>query len=247
MAERRQGCGPVRLRWMVVAWFLVLALPVAAGEDEVPLRVACVGDSITWGDRLEDRAAECYPARLAAKLGAAAAVRNFGASGATMQKRLPPNRTYWRKEKFGEAIVFAPDVVVLMLGTNDSVRDWFDEEAYGDDALDLIALFRMLPTRPTVIVCTIPPLFLPEAKVPETVHPSGSQPTLIAETIAPAIRRIAEKADAPLVDAYALFEGREDLLPDKIHPGKEGADMLAEAVAKAIRKALPGRLPAPKR
>lgn len=43
-------------------------------------KVACVGDSITFGHGLDDPSTESYPAVLADRLGAGHTVRNFGVS-----------------------------------------------------------------------------------------------------------------------------------------------------------------------
>ena len=49
-------------------------------------RVACVGDSITYGLGLWNRGRDCYPARLGGMLGGGYEVRNFGVSGATLRE-----------------------------------------------------------------------------------------------------------------------------------------------------------------
>ena len=51
------------------------------------MRVACVGDSITFGAGIEDREKKCYPAQLQELLGPRFEVRNFGRSGATASRK----------------------------------------------------------------------------------------------------------------------------------------------------------------
>ena len=48
------------------------------------LRIACAGDSITFGLGLENRKKECYPHQLNLLLGEEFEVRNFGLSGTTV-------------------------------------------------------------------------------------------------------------------------------------------------------------------
>lgn len=70
-----------------------------------PVKVACVGNSVTYGMRVENREHNCYPARLAQLLGEGYDVRNFGKSGATLLSRghrpyveqptLSPLRAMW--------------------------------------------------------------------------------------------------------------------------------------------------------
>ncbi len=47
-------------------------------------KIACVGDSITFGSGIPNREKLSYPAQLSALLGDDYEVRNFGVSGATM-------------------------------------------------------------------------------------------------------------------------------------------------------------------
>ena len=60
----------------------VAAAPVAAQEK---IRVACVGDSITFGSGIRDRQTNSYPAQLGRLLGEKWEARNFGVSGATLR------------------------------------------------------------------------------------------------------------------------------------------------------------------
>ena len=50
------------------------------------IRIACVGDSITYGAGIKDRQNFNYPLVLGKSLGERFDVRNFGVSGATMLK-----------------------------------------------------------------------------------------------------------------------------------------------------------------
>ena len=49
-----------------------------------PIRVACVGNSITYGTGIEDRAHDSYPSQLQRMLGERYVVGNFGKPGATL-------------------------------------------------------------------------------------------------------------------------------------------------------------------
>ena len=60
----------------------VIALTLIACKSE-PVRVACVGDSITYGHGIKDRLHDAYPGVLSSMLGEKYDVRNFGVSGTT--------------------------------------------------------------------------------------------------------------------------------------------------------------------
>src|SRR5688500_2057324 len=93
-----------------------------AATRPAAVRVACVGDSITFGSGLKDRQTESYPAQLRAMLEKEQPgkwdVQNFGVSGTTLLKK--GDRPYWDQKRFTAAKAFAPDIVVIKLGTNDS-------------------------------------------------------------------------------------------------------------------------------
>lgn len=78
-----------------------------------PIRVACVGDSITQGSG--------YPAKLQVLLGTNYSVGNFGVSGSTVT--LNSTKPYMNQTAFEKAQQFQPKVVVIMLGTNDARTD----------------------------------------------------------------------------------------------------------------------------
>ena len=49
-------------------------------------KIACVGDSITYGSTLQDRKSESYPSQLSKRFGNTIQVKNFGVDGAAVQK-----------------------------------------------------------------------------------------------------------------------------------------------------------------
>src|SRR4051812_33998320 len=87
------------------------------------IRVACVGDSITFGVGTADPKTQSYPTQLAALLGDGYEIGNFGVSGATMLNH--NDRPYIQTKSCGRALEFLPNLVVIALGTNDSKhRNW---------------------------------------------------------------------------------------------------------------------------
>src|SRR4051812_50212794 len=90
-------------------------IALAAIRAQAATKVACVGDSITRG---VGSTMGGYPAELGRMLGSGYMVGKFGNSGSTMMKT--PTDSYWVAPEFMQAQDFAPDVVVIMLGTNDA-------------------------------------------------------------------------------------------------------------------------------
>ncbi len=106
------------------------------------LRVACIGDSITYGLGLADRDRESYPAQLQRMLNKwfprSFEVRNFGSSGRGIyldSMRGAEKRGYrWTKEHKA-ALEWKPDIVVCNLGINDC-GEYIKETGYAVDSTD---------------------------------------------------------------------------------------------------------------
>lgn len=216
------------LERFVVTALCPLVLPALAAGPGAPttrqVRVACLGDSITYGAGVEDRDLNHYPARLSARLGPGYEVANFGASGATLTRR--GDYPYWDLPEFDAAAAFAPDIVVIMLGTNDSKLR--NRGARGEFAGDLAALadhFAALPSRPKIWLCLPPPMFglLVDFGV-----------DALRTEILPRIRQVAAEKNTGLIDVYGALDGRADLVPDGVHPNAAGAAIIADTVFRAI-------------
>jgi lysophospholipase L1-like esterase len=189
-----------------------------------PVRVACVGDSITFGAGVQGRETNSYPAALGRMLGPKFEVRNFGRSGATLLKRgdLP----YWTTREFADATSFAPDVVILKLGTNDSKPpNWAHRDEFATDARALIEYFRALPSRPWVYVCLPVPVYQDKWGINEAT---------VAGQIIPELLRVAQEARVPVIDLHSALGQRSNVFPDGVHPNAVGASYLAQAVYYAI-------------
>lgn len=107
---------------------IVLAAVLAASfqnfAEDLPIRVACIGDSITYGYAMTNRLAECYPTRLAELLGNRYEVRNFGDPGAGIYTHLKAfngkGPRAWRlRGQFARVLAFKPDIIISNLGIND--------------------------------------------------------------------------------------------------------------------------------
>jgi len=202
---------------------LVFALDVAAQE---PVRVACVGDSITFGAGVQDRAKNSYPVVLGTLLGPGYDVRNFGVSGATLLKK--GDKPYWKLGAFKQATDFAPNIVVIKLGTNDTKpQNWKHAADFGPDLAAMADHFAALPSKPAVWLCLPVPVYQTRWGINEK--------TLTGEVI-PIIRAVAKKKKLKGINLYSALSGKPELFPDKIHPNAAGAKLIAQAVAATLTR-----------
>ena len=206
---------------------IILAVGTLATAAE-PIRVACVGDSITYGAAIKNRAANCYPTVLGKLLGKGYEVRNFGVNGATLLKK--GDRPYWRLGAFKAATDFAPQIVIIKLGTNDTKpQNW--SKAAGDFEADLRALaahFRGLPSAPKVYLCLPVPVYQDRWGINEKTVTTG---------VIPVIQKVAKAEKLPVINLYQALSGKPKMFPDKIHPNAAGAEVMAKAIFASLREA----------
>ena len=111
---------------------LLLALPLMAIAQE-KIKVACVGNSVTYGYGHKNPGETSYPTQLQQMLGGEYEVRNFGHSGATLLNK--GHRPYTSLPEYKAVLEFAPDIIVIHLGLNDTdPRNWpnYRDEFFGD-------------------------------------------------------------------------------------------------------------------
>ncbi len=192
---------------------------------EAPKRIACVGDSITFGAAIKDRTKNCYPAQLGRMLGEKFEVRNFGVNGATLLKK--GDKPYWKLKAYANARDFQPEIVVIKLGTNDSKpRNWKHKEEYVADYMELIESFRKLGSKPVVWLC-----------YPVPAYPGrwGITDKVMKEEVMPRLDEVAKKSGCKVIDLYSALSDKKEMFPDLVHPNAKGATLIAEAVSSAIK------------
>lgn len=206
---------------LLVAVRTLRASEPAVSENAV--RVACVGDSITFGARIFNREAKCYPAQLGVMLGTNYSVRNFGVNGATLLKH--GDIPYWRTRAFKVAQDFKPEIAVINLGANDAaIYNWIFKYEFVRDYIELIKGFQTNGCA-TVWICYPAPTY---------PGPYEFTDTVVVNEIIPMINEVARQTGAKIIDLHRPLSGKSELFPDTVHPNAEGARLLAEAVFAAI-------------
>ncbi len=190
-------------------------------------KVACIGNSITYGFKLPDREHVAYPYQLQQMLGEAYEVGNFGHSGATLLRR--GHNPYHKLPEFRAALDFKPDIAVIHLGVNDTdPRDWPDyNDEFIRDYLAIIDSLRGVNPDVRILIAELSPL-----RAGHYRFRTGTRDWRLE--IQKRIRSVAEIAGVELIDFDTPLRDRQNLIFDNIHPNAEGATIMAEAVRGAL-------------
>lgn len=206
-------------------FFLLIAVlaGMQAAAQERTYKFACLGDSITYGAALDNPAEESYPAVLQRILGDAFEVRNFGVNGATASEQVP-DRAYASKESFAQAKEFAPDIVTVMLGTNDAWPKFWDDRNYCLGLKHIIDGMKALPSHPRIIIVT-----------PIAATDNELRDSTIRQPILKVLEWVRDNTGAELLDLYwPLKDEAAGHLPDGLHPDAYLASRIASSIAAAL-------------
>lgn len=189
------------------------------------VRIACVGDSITYGAGIENREQNSYPAKLQKLLGRDFEVRNYGRSGSRLSKGAP--LSYWETQELKDALLFNPQVVIIMLGTNDCWPPRWEQnkKEFVSTFRDFVLLFRTLISAPTIYLCTPPPMF---------DDPASTASKQMQLEVVPLVLQAASETNCTVIDLNKTLLGKGHLFPDRLHPNASGAALIAEEVAETI-------------
>lgn len=207
----------------------ILSLAVlltAAFSAFAQVRVACIGNSITYGSGIQDREHDTYPAQLQAMLGADYKVINFGVGGTTAQKE--GDKPWTSTDKYKEAVDFLPQICVIKLGTNDTKpQNWVGSDRFISNLEAIANEFEALPSKPRIIIA-----------LPATAYQIkwGIRDSVIVNGELKQITKMAKRNKWRLIDLHKATANMPERFPDAIHPDPQGAGIIAEVVRKAVLK-----------
>ena len=209
-----------------IAFGLALILScVAFAQDKI--KVACVGNSITYGSGVANREVNAYPVKLQGMLGDKYEVGNFGKPGATLLNH--GHRPYTQQQEYKDALAFAGDIVVIHLGINDTdPRNWpnYQDEFIGDYRA-LMQSFREVNPKVRFILARMTPLSDRHYRFESGTRDWHAEIQL-------AIECIAKAEGVQLIDFHEPLYPYPYILEDAVHPNAEGAAILAKTVYEGI-------------
>ena len=204
------------------------------------IRVACVGDSLTQSS--------AYPYDLWELLGSngpytyenytqlpvkdhaqssntSYAVGNFGVGGTFVS--LASDKPYLNSTAFQSVLKFQPNIIIIMLGTNDAQPALHPYNAsFVGDYKTLIHTFQTLASKPKIWIVLPPPIF--------SSQNGKTSPEYFAQIVIPSIKQAANESNLPTIDVNSALADYSGYFPDGIHPNEEGGQLIANEIYNAI-------------
>lgn len=199
---------------------IILSFEIVVNSPDIDsaIRVACVGDSITEGSG--------YPDDLWMRLGTSYIIENFGVGGSTVL--LKSDKPYMNQTAFQMVKIFLPDIVVIMLGTNDAIPNNYKHiDNFIDDYRKLVGEFKALDSKPKIWLVLPPPIYN------DTLGPNG---TNFMHGVIPRIEQIANETNLPVINVYETLAGHPEYFVDGVHLTKQGVTLMVTEIYMAISR-----------
>ena len=211
-------------RYTLLFVYVTISVLLSARE---PIKVACVGNSITYGLNLKDRDYNSYPSQLQRLLGDNYLVANFGKSGTTLLSK--GHHPYVKEPEYQEAKQFAGDIIVIHLGINDTdPRNWPNyRDDFVKDYLQLIKDLKGTKSNARIIIARLSPISSRHKRFISGTRDWQGQ-------IQQQIENVVKICGAEMIDFHEPLYHYPNFFPDGLHPNAEGAEILAKTVYSAI-------------
>ncbi len=214
---------------------LILFCSTLLNAQENKIRIACIGNSITYGSHLDNPAEDSYPSQLRRMLSKTCIVNNYGVSGRNMLKNGP--KPIWKEKKFTDALQWKPDICIILLGTNDSRPDLWElhGKEFFENYISMIDTFKLINPDTKFIMGAPSPIW--------EGHPYGGDTwgekhndSILVNCVIPLIEKVAKETGAALIDFHTPFKDKAELFPDRLHPNPTGANIMATMIFDILDK-----------
>jgi lysophospholipase L1-like esterase len=151
-------------------------------------------------------------------------VGNFGVVASTVLSNT--SKPYINQTGFQRAKASQPDIVVIMLGSNDAhTVNFLSIDSFVGDYEKLVRECQALASKPEIFLVKPPPIFNNEFNLSNTN---------LVEGVIPRIEQVAEELGLPTIDAYTPFANHPGYFLDGVNPTQEGARIIASEVYNGI-------------
>ncbi len=209
---------------------IVAPEPAASSTDASPAEptaskvVVCLGDSIMEGKVPNYSEPDPWPTFLQEHLGEGWTLVNLGVTSTTVLEG--ESTTYRSTGNVEAAAACAPDVALIMLGTNDSWACSWDEEAFRAELASMVDQIKDASPSVRIVLMSPPRSFCEQD--PSSVFDMDD--ALIGGPIRQAVERVARETGSDYLDIYRFTQDHPEWFPDTVHPNGEGNRAIAAYV-----------------
>ena len=216
------------------------------------VKVACIGDSITFGYGIKEEAKR-YPQMLGTLLGERFEVKNFGNSGKTAgdyPSEKSRGRWYGDTPQFKAAADYKADIYICNLGINDT-GNWWDPALFEEGYKTIVKTLSGKRQPAFIVWGKLGPDY--RGAVGQKTFPGNvfegfkfnvqdNKSALNRPEAEKIIGKMAKSLKLAPLDAYKVMAKEPACYPDGLHPNEEGARKIAEFTYKFLAPAY--KLPA---
>ncbi len=225
----------VKIMFMLV--FVLITLVSMTPVSAATIKVACIGDSITSG--FGNGVTTPYPYALSLLLGSGYTVNNYGVISTTMLKK--GDNPYWSTQSFTDSSNWLPDIVIIMLGSNDSKSyNWQYKSEFVANYKEMIYHYKNLSSNPTVYVSTSPTVYNGD------IGNYGITNPVVTGEVVPLTIQAANETGCKIIDVNTATQGMSQNFPDYVHPNDAGYQVIANTVYNGITGSTPTTTITPK-
>ena len=189
------------------------------------IKIAAIGDSLTYGYGLENRQQDAYPSILLELLGSHYQVANYGMSGRSLLST--SDYPYLKEKNAQQSLESDADIVIIMIGSNDSRTAYWNKEQFIKEYRDLVKGYIKLPSQPDVFI--VAPPYVPTSRF-------GLNNEVIRDEIQQIVEDVATELGVHFINLYPVTEGHPEYYSDGLHLTPLGNRVIAKAIFSALRE-----------
>ena len=189
------------------------------------IKIAAVGDSLTYGYGLENRQQDAYPSILLELLGSNYQVANYGMSGRSLLST--SDYPYLNEKNAQQSLESDADIVIIMIGSNDSRAAYWNKEQFIKEYLDFVKGYIKLHSQPDVFI--VAPPYVPTSRF-------GLNNEVIRDEIQQIVEDVATELGVHFINLYPITEGHPEYYSDGLHLTPLGNRVIAKAIFSALRE-----------
>lgn len=192
------------------------------------IKIACVGDSITYGLGVLSNRDKSWTSLLVKELGSDYQTINYGLISRTL---LSTGDYPYMNEKLANKFWNGKeDIIIFMLGTNDSKNINWNYNRFEKEYEGLIMKIKKEKSKSKLYIMIPPQIFINN---PNREKPNRNN---LENGVIPIINKINDSYKfVKVIDLYTLTKDHKEWFPDGIHPNAVGNKKIAVEIAKVIK------------